>query len=169
MTLMPEVNRILDNNNVVNPVRQRLVKVPYQDKFDADFDFDLYDLISTGNTIVDELGNEQRQNVDISLSQGIRNIKQWVRKVLQVERNVFPIFTNIYGFGMLNIIGKGIPNEVIETMLPDFLDEALTYHPNILSVRNVVTNYENDNLYVVFEIILDDNEVLRESLAWVVS
>ena len=168
MTLMPEVNRILDNNNAVNPVRQRLIKIPYQDKFDADFDFDLYDLISTGNTIIDENGNEQQQNIDISLSRGIRNIKQWVRKVLNVEINVFPIFTNVYGFGLLNIIGKGIPNEVIETMLPNFLSEALTYHPNILSVKNVVSNYENDNLYVTFDMILDDNEVLRENLAWVI-
>ena len=169
MTLMPEINRILDNNNVVNPIRRRLVKIPYQDKFDADFDFELYDLLSTGNTIIDDNDNEQKQNIDVSLSRGLRNIQQWIRKVLQVEKNVFPIFTNVYGFGMLNIIGKGIPTEIIQTMLPDFLDEALTYHPNILSVKNVVSNYENSNLFVTFDITLDDNEVLRENLAWVIS
>ena len=169
MTLIPSVNRVLDTGNAIGSRIFNDAKIPYQNKFDINFDFDISDLISTSNIIVDENGSENKQNIDVRLGQGRTNIIYWIAKTLNTEKNVYPIYDDIYGFELFSVIGKNVPNEAIEIMLPEFIDDALTYHPNILRVENIISNYDNGNLFVTFDVILDDQNILRESFSWIIN
>lgn len=167
MTMMPDINRILEHNNVVNPVNRRTVKLPYQDKIDMNFDFDKGDMVANGNIVRDDVGNETIHNLDIRRNRGIINIRNWIRKALNTERDVFPVYTNEYGFDLFTIFGKSVPNDIIMLMLPSFIDITLTHHPNIIRVDDVQVNIQEGDVFSTFNVILDDEQTFTEDYAWV--
>lgn len=166
MTLMPDISNILDRDNAISTQLRNVRGIPYRDKFDAHYDFDESDILTTANSMK-QLEEIVVNNVDIFLSRGIENIRQWVRKALKVEAGIHPIYSDDYGFEFYSIIGKGIPNEVLEEMLPEFLRKTLTYHPNIIRVENIESNFEGGNLFVTFGLVLDDENVIDENYLWV--
>ena len=165
MTLMPDISNILDRDNAISTQLRDVRGIPYRDKFDMHYDFDQSDILTTGNNIR-EVSEIVDTNVDIFLDRGLENIRQWVRKALNVEAGVYPIYTNDYGFEFYSIIGKGIPNEVLEVMLPEFLRKTLVYHPNIIRVENIESNFDSGNLFVNFDLVLDDENIINEDYLW---
>ena len=93
-------------------------------------------------------------------------IKQWIDKVLRVENNVYPVYSENYGFELLGILGTDLNADEIASLMPIFLNRTLTYNPYIISVRDIRTRSERDRLYVNFSVILIDDETIDLGFHW---
>ena len=169
MTLIPSIRDNLERDNALRNARQRVSVLDYTQKVDAMFDFDILDISTKANNIMNEQNENVLAGVDVQLHRGIDNIMNWVRKALQVEPEVYPIYSDRYGFGLIDIFGKGISNDAIHALLPLYLTETLTYHPNIIDVTNVRSRIDGENLFANFIIVLDSQDTYSFDNVWVVS
>ena len=169
MTLIPEIQRILNRDDSINNDRViRSVRRPYKDKVDVGYDLVENDFITTGSDIVGVNNEIERVGVDLSFVEGVQAIRQWVHKALKVEAGIYPIYTDRYGFDLIQIIGKEISNEAIQLFLPLFIERTLLYHPHITSVDRVVSTVEGVNLSCSFDLTLDDENIVSEDFTWVI-
>lgn len=151
MTLIPDAQDvILRDEQIFRTSRFR----PYRELEDVEFDFQNLELLT--------------QEENLVLAQGIRAIRQWIQKALATESGAFPVYSENYGFDLWALIGRGLPPEAIQEIVPILVEQTLIYHPNIIGIESFSSFIEGDNLYAEWHTILDDEQIIQSSTNWVV-
>ena len=84
---------------------------------------------------------------------GIEAINQAIRKIMSTPRFKCLIYSNQYGSEIKDlVIATDISYELIETMIPRFIEDALKVDTRILSVYDFVINFKEDTVYISFKV-----------------
>lgn len=162
MTLARDINLINDRDDSIAQRRIQEIEQPsYRDVEDISYD-SRTENYRTRSSIVNDLIS----NVDLHFEVGEETIRQWIDKVLRVENNLYPIYSENYGFQLLDVLGTDLSADEIASLMPMFLARALTYNPYITSVENITTRSERDRLFVNFSVTLIDEEMLDLGYHW---
>ncbi len=78
---------------------------------------------------------------------------QWCQKALLTPRYRHLIYTRNYGSEFEDLIGRGLPREVIESEIKRMATEALMVNPRTAEVGNFVFDWQNDVVFFTCEII----------------
>lgn len=90
------------------------------------------------------------------LTYGIDTLRVWCEKALRTDRGAHPIHPDDYGmdnpYGAIGMFHDEDPD------LEQRVVDALTFHPRITAVRDIVRSYDADDEYLSlsFTIVLDD-------------
>ena len=166
MPLAPDIRAIVDTDDVLSSQRARQIRrIPYTQREDLLYDFENSQLATTASKRLTSIGIELVGG-DLIIQKGIGIVRHWIHKMLSTELGAFAIYSDNYGFGLTQIIGTGIPNEVVEAAVPGFISSAVTHHPDIVRVENVKTNVIKGILYCSFSVVLIDENVIEETITW---
>ncbi len=93
------------------------------------------------------------------------SIRVWVEKILRTERFQYKIYErddeNEYGLSIEGLIGGVWPRAFIEAELKREIAEAVTRHPNISSISNLITEQDGALLNASFTINLSNGDSLE--------
>lgn len=95
------------------------------------------------------------------MTDGEPAIEQAITKILSTERFRYDIYSDQYGARLASLFGKPLPYAMSE--VKSRITEALTADDRISAVTNfTVSRASRDALYVTFEVITTDGEILEE-------
>lgn len=132
-SIVPEINVIGDINKQIqeDPV---VINLDKSFKLDSDFG----DLRLTGGNIV--------------FVTELDNLKQWISKTLAVALGYYEVYNIGYGHQTLNLIGSQESRELIETLFPEFVREALQNDNRIIGIDRFVVTVSGGNLTASFRV-----------------
>ncbi len=97
---------------------------------------------------------------DLTLVEGLENLKQWIRKALGTPRYAHPIYTWQFGNEIFDLIGTSLMTSSAKALVNQFVREALLIDPRIKEISNVETSIEEGNLYVSFTVTTVEDSLM---------
>ena len=101
------------------------------------------------------------------ISDEVQAVMQWITNTLITEKGVYAIHTPNYGTYIYGIQGKGFPRDALTLMIPDMIEEDLVKDSRIQAVGNFNINYENENMFINFDVYLVNGFVFNFDHVWV--
>ncbi len=77
-------------------------------------------------------------------------LKQAIYKILNTERNMYPMYSRNYGIDLKDLIG--LPTDYAISQIPDRITEALIYDDRIVSVDDFEFSKNKSKLLVKFKV-----------------
>ena len=97
-------------------------------------------------------------------------IKQWIKKQFRTYRNRFKIYIgdkNLFGMTYEKYIGQSPYLDLALSEIDREIREILSRHEDILEIREVKVEFENDDLNISFKVITSEsNFVFKEVNKW---
>lgn len=75
-------------------------------------------------------------------------IKIWIYKTIKTERYKYLIYTWDYGCEINNLIGKGLPNDLIKSEVARYIEEALLINQYITSIDDFELDFSDGVLTI---------------------
>ena len=99
----------------------------------------------------------------------VEAIKVWVEKIILTEKLKYQIYKltpgDEYGINLINLIGTVLPRTFVEAELKREIREALTRHPRIARISNLVTERDGSLVKISFTINLTDDQTLDQEVS----
>lgn len=97
-------------------------------------------------------------------------IKQWIKKQFRTYRNRFKIYIgdkNLFGMTYEKYIGQSPYLDLALSEIDREIREILSKHEDILEIREVKVEFENDDLNISFKVITNEsNFIFAEVNKW---
>lgn len=83
---------------------------------------------------------------------GLDAIKQWVQLALSTDRYYYPQYSWDFGHEFSDLIGNEYKEDYIQCEIQRILEDALLVNDDILEIKDIECNFENDKLTGRFRI-----------------
>lgn len=83
---------------------------------------------------------------------GLDAIKQWVQLALSTDRYYYPQYSWDFGHEFSDLIGNEYKGDYIQCEIQRILEDALLVNDDILEIKDIECNFENDKLTGRFRI-----------------
>ena len=112
---------------------------------------------------IDEIEEEQEQTsrtykLDLDsgrirgITDGIEAVNQAIRKAILTPRFECLIYDDQYGSDIKSLISDGqASRELIETVIPDFVEEALSQDTRVLRVHDFELSFKDNGVFISFK------------------
>ena len=107
---------------------------------------------------IDQIETSNTYNLDFNTGRiigkvdKIEALQQFVEKALITARNKFIIYSDQYGSEVDSVLSTGGSEELLQTELTRIITEALVYDERILSVRDFIFDFQNDEGFATFTV-----------------
>jgi hypothetical protein len=134
------IRSVVPSISVIGDINKQIQEDSVDINLDKSFKFvpDFGDLRLTGGNIV--------------FVTELDNLKQWISKTLAVALGYYQVYNIGYGHQTLNLIASQESRELIETLFPEFIREALQNDNRIIGIDRFVVTVSGGNLTASFRV-----------------